>query len=125
MNQEPVYLFLNSRDELLRLDIHNIVYFEADGNYTNIISANKLKGVICANLAQMQKMLSERLKEDATIFARVGKKYIVNLRHIYAINTIRQHIILSDGATFEYQLNIGKDALRELKHIMIEKYLQQ
>lgn len=125
MYQEPVYLFLNSRDELLRLDIHNIVYFEADGNYTNIISANKLKGVICANLSQMQNMLSDRLKEDATIFARVGKKYIVNLRHIYAINTIRQHIILSDGATFEYQLNIGKDALRELKHIMIEKYLQQ
>lgn len=125
MYQDPVYLFLNSRDELLRLDIHNIVYFEADGNYANIISANKPKGIICANLSQMQNMLSERLKEDATIFARVGKKYIVNLRHVYAINTIRQHIILSDGATLEYQLNIGKDALRELKHIMIEKYLQQ
>lgn len=121
MNQQPVYLFLNSRDELLRLDIHNIVYFEADGNYTNIISANKLKGVVCTNLAQMQKMLSERLKEDAAVFARVGKKYIINLSHIYAINTIRQYAILSDGATFSYQLNIGKDALKELKHIMIEK----
>lgn len=117
----PVYLFLNSRDELLRLDIHNIVYFEADGNYTNIISANKLKGVVCANLAQMKKMLSERLKEEASVFARVGKKYIINLSHIYAINTIRQYVILSDGATFAYQLNIGKDALKELKHIMIEK----
>lgn len=121
MYQEPVYLFLNSRDELLRLDIHNIVYFEADGNYTNIISANKLKGVVCANLAQMQKMLSERLKEGASVFARVGKKYVINLSHIYAINTIRQYVILSDGATFAYQLNIGKDALKELKHIMIEK----
>lgn len=121
MYQEPVYLFLNSRDELLRLDIHNIVYFEADGNYTNIISANKLKGVVCANLAQMQKMLSERLKEGASVFARVGKKYIINLSHIYAINTVRQYVILSDGATFAYQLNIGKDALKELKHIMIEK----
>lgn len=125
MNQDPVYLFLNSRDELLRLDIHNIVYFEADGNYTNIISANKQKGVVCANLTQMQKMLSDRLEEDATIFARVGKKHIVNLRHIYAINTLRQYIILSDGATFAYQLNIGKSALRELKHIIIEKSLQQ
>lgn len=121
MNQPPIYLFLNSRDELLRLDIQNIVYFEADGNYTNIISANKLKGVVCANLAQMQKMLSERLKEDASVFARVGKKYIINLSHIYAINTIRQYVILSDGATFAYQLNIGKDALKELKHIMIEQ----
>lgn len=121
MNGETVFLFLNSRDELLRLDINNIAYFEADGNYTNIVSVNGLKGVVCANLAQMQKMLSDRLKEDASIFARVGKKYIVNLRHIYAINTLRQHLILSDGASFSFRLGIGKDALRELKHIMIEK----
>ena len=81
MEAEPQYLFLNSRDELLRIDIQNIVYFEADGNYTNIISVNKLKGVVCVNLAQMQKLLSERLLEKANIFARVGKKYIVNLNN--------------------------------------------
>lgn len=124
MEAEPQYLFLNSRDELLRIDIQNIVYFEADGNYTNIMSVNKLKGVVCVNLAQMQKLLSERLLEKASIFARVGKKYIVNLKHIYSINTIRQQIILSDGATFTYQLSIGKDALKELKHVFIENSIK-
>lgn len=125
MEAEPQYLFLNSRDELLRIDIQNIVYFEADGNYTNIMSVNKLKGVVCVNLAQMQKLLSERLLEKASIFARVGKKYIVNLKHIYSINTIRQQIILSDGATFTYQLSIGKDALKELKHVFIENSIKK
>ena len=124
MEVEPQYLFLNSRDELVRIDIQNIVYFEADGNYTNIISVNKLKGVVCVNLAQMQKLLSERLLEKASIFARVGKKYIVNLKHVYSINTIRQQIILSDGATFTYQLSIGKDALKELKHVFIENSIK-
>lgn len=124
MEAEPQYLFLNSRDELLRIDIQNIVYFEADGNYTNIMSVNKLKGVVCVNLAQMQKLLSERLLEKASSFARVGKKYIVNLKHIYSINTIRQQIILSDGATFTYQLSIGKDALKELKHVFIENSIK-
>ena len=124
MEAEPQYLFLNSRDELLRIDIQNIVYFEADGNYTNIISVNKLKGVVCVNLAQMEKLLSERLLEKANIFARVGKKYIVNLKHVYSINTIRQQIILSDGATFTYQLSIGKDALKELKHLFIENSIK-
>ena len=124
MEAEPQYLFLNSRDELLRIDIQNIVYFEADGNYANIISVNKLKGVVCVNLAQMQKLLSERLLEKANIFARVGKKYIVNLKHVYSINTIRQQIILSDGATFTYQLSIGKDALKELKHLFIENSIK-
>ena len=36
-----IYLHLNTRDEFLRMDISKIVYFEADGNYTNIMLANK------------------------------------------------------------------------------------
>ena len=121
---KPVYLFLNTKIELLRIDIHNIVYLEADGNYTNIVSINNLKGVVCVNLSQMQSMLSEKLQEEASIFARVGKKYIINLSHIYSINTARQLVILSDGATFEYQLKIGKDALKELRRILIESLIK-
>ncbi len=120
----PQYLYLNSRDELLRIDIANIVYFEADGNYTNIISVNHLKGIVCTNLAQMQKYLNEKLKDAASVFARVGKKYIINLRYIYSINTLRQQIILSDGATFSFHLTVGKDALKELKQIFIENSLR-
>ena len=37
MDTTTNFLFFNSRDELLRLDISKIVYFESDGNYTNII----------------------------------------------------------------------------------------
>lgn len=121
----PQYLFLNSRDEFLRIDISNIAYFEADGNYTNIVSVNRLKGVVCTNLAQMQKYLSDKLREDASIFARVGKKYIINQRYVYSINTLRQQVILSDGASFSYQLTIGKEALKELKQIFIENFLKQ
>lgn len=121
----PQYLFLNSRDEFLRIDISNIAYFEADGNYTNIVSVNRLKGVVCTNLAQMQKYLSDKLREDASIFARVGKKYLINLRYVYSINTLRQQVILSDGASFSYQLTIGKEALKELKQIFIENFLKQ
>jgi len=121
----PQYLFLNSRDEFLRIDIANIVYFEADGNYTNIVSVNRLKGVVCTNLAQMQKYLSDKLREKASVFARVGKKYIVNLQYVYSINTLRQQVIISDGATFSYQLSIGKEALKELKQIFIEDFLKQ
>ena len=52
----PDFLYLNSRDYLLRLDINHIVYFEADGNYTNIISANKVKHTIGMTLAKMQEL---------------------------------------------------------------------
>lgn len=114
------YLYLNSRDELYRMDISKIVYFEADGNYTNFVLSNKLKGAVCMNLAQMQQVLSDSLKESASIFARVGKRHIVNLTYVYQIGVLRQKLTLSDGEVFAYQLNISKEALKKLKEMYVD-----
>lgn len=117
------YLYLNSRDELLRIDINKIVYFEADANYTNIVMVNKLKGVVCMNLACMQKVLSEKLREQSQIFARVGKKYIINLNFVFQINVLRQKMILSDGENFAYQLELSKEALKNLRELYVKSTL--
>lgn len=117
MNQK--YLILNSRDELYRIDISKIVYFEAEGNYTNFVLSNKLKGAVCMNLAQMQQVLSDSLKESASIFARVGKRFIVNLTYVYQIGVLRQKLVLSDGEVFAYQLSISKEALKKLKELYV------
>ncbi len=113
------YLYLNSRDEMFRIDISKIVYFEAEGNYTNFVLCNKLKGAVCMNLAQMQQVLSDCLKESASIFARVGKRYIVNLTYVYQIGVLRQKLTMSDGEVFSYQLNISKEALKKLKELFV------
>ena len=110
-----VYLHFNSRDEFLRIDAGKIVSFEADGNYTNIVLANQLRATVCMNLAQMQQILSERLKERATIFARVGKKYIINHTCVFQISVLKQKLTLSDGANFAYTLDVSKEALKNLK----------
>ncbi len=114
-----IYLHLSSRDELLRMDISKIVYFEADGNYTSIVMANNFKGVVCMNLSQMQQLLTERLKEDARIFIRVGKKYIINHTYICQINVARQNLLLSDGMHFKFLLEISKDALKKLRDVYV------
>lgn len=112
-----IYLLLNFRNEFIRIDISKIAYFEADGNYTNIVSANKLKSVVCMNLANMQQLLTERLKEQVSIFIRVGKRFIINRTYIYKINVPNQKLILSDGEKFIFQLNISKEALKNLKKL--------
>ena len=116
---KPTCLFLNSRDELLRLDISRIAYFEADGNYTNIMMANGLKGVVCMNLARMKEVLEASLKEKAAIFARIGKKYIINLGFVFKIDVARQNLVLSDGISFSYSLSLSKDALKGLKDVFV------
>lgn len=113
------YLYLNSRDEFFRVDISKIVYFESDGNYTNIILNNRMKATVCMNLAQMQSILSERLKEEARIFARVGKRHVINLTFVYQIAILRQKLTLSDGENFEYQISISKDALKKLRDMYV------
>lgn len=114
-----IYLYLNTRDELLRIDISSIVFFAADGNYTDIVLANGIKGTVCMNLACMQRLLSERLKEQASIFVRVGKKHIVNINSIYRISVLRQKLDLSDGRHFAFSLDVSKEALKALKDLMV------
>lgn len=114
------YLYINTRDELLRFDCSKIVYMEGDGNYTNIVLVNKLKASVCMNLSDMQRLIFESLRERATIFARIGKRFIVNLNYIYHINVLRQSLTVTDGVHFAFQLGISKEALKQLKQVMID-----
>lgn len=54
----------------------------------------------------------QKLKEHSIIFARLGKRYIINLNYVYSINIIKQKLILSDGYMFAYQLDVAKEALK-------------
>ena len=118
------YLYLKSRDELLRIDISRIVYFEADGNYTNIYLCNKLKGTVCMNLARMQEALTDQMKEKATRFARIGKSYIINLNYVYSIQMLKQRLVLSDQSTFAFQISVSKEALKALRDLFLNSKIK-
>ena len=121
MGAKPIimneYLYLNSRDELYKIDITRIVFFEADGNYTGFTLCNGQKGSVCMNLAQMQKLIAENLSDSAATFARIGKRHIINMNYVFHISLLKQRLTLSDGASFAYDLDISKEALKKLKDI--------
>lgn len=118
---EADYLIINSRDELLRIDMTKVIYVEADGNYSNIILANKLKATVGLNLGQVEKLFADNFGIKARTYARIGKRFILNLSYLYKINILRQQLVLSDGATFAYQLDISKEALKNLKDLYVSK----
>lgn len=115
---KPKFIYFNSRDELLRVNLSTIVFFEADGNYTRMVSANGLASMVCMNLGKMEDLLSLRFKDTPGTFARIGKRYIINLSYVYCINTLKQELILSDQITFSMSLSISKIALKTLKDLM-------
>lgn len=113
--QTTKFIHINSRDEYYRIDVARIVYFEADGNYTNFTLSNGQKDILSMNLAQTQMLILENLKADATQFIRVGKRHIVNREYIYHIEVLHQKLTLSDGKSFFFQIPVSKDALKRLK----------
>lgn len=117
---ESDFLILNSRDELLRVNIRNIVYFESNGNYTSMVTVNKLRPTVCMNLAHMEKLLADRLGEKRYMFVRVGKRHIVNMNYLYAITQAKQRLVLSDSSTFAYQLEVSKEALAKMKQFVVK-----
>jgi len=119
MTTDKVYIFFNSRDELQRIDVSKIVYFEADGNYTDIVMVNKLCASICMNLGEMEKAIAAQIGDDAKIFMRIGKRFIINMRYVYSINVLKQQLVLSDYDHFAFQVTISKDALKKMKELML------
>jgi len=114
------YIFFNSRDELQRIEVSKIVYFEADGNYTNIVMVNKLKASVLMNLGEMERELTAQLDEESRRhFMRIGKRFIINMQYVYSINILKQQLILSDYDHFAFQVTLGKDALKHMKELML------
>lgn len=120
-----MYIFFNSRDELQRIEVSKIVYFEADGNYTDIVMVNKLRASILMNLGEMEKALAAQLGAEAQMFMRIGKRFIINLKYVYSINVLKQQLILSDYDHFAFQVTISKDALKKMKELMLLTRPQQ
>lgn len=118
MDDKTRIVFFNSRDELLRVDLNAIVYFEADGNYTKFVSVNGLTSLVFISLGSLEQLLALRLKDVPGKFARIGKSYIVNLDFIYRINTLKQELVLSDQRFFSKSLSLSKLALKNLKEII-------
>ena len=116
-------VLINSRDELLRVQLNRIVYIESDGNYSTIILSNRDKHVLAINLLTFQKLLENQLGPSAEQFIRIGKSLIINREYIYCVNLLKQKLILA-GSDFEHSFTISasKESLKILKALLVEIY---
>lgn len=124
--QQPYYIYFNTRDEFVRVDLRRVVFFEADRNYVHIVFQNGNKATILFSLGNLTKVLSVYIKEQNLKFVRIGKRYIVNLSFLYQINVLKQQLVLSDNITPKtYTLNISKIALKALKDLYSPKAVKE
>lgn len=102
------------------MDIDKIVYFEGDGNYTYVVTANKQKICLTLNLSHTEEALASQLGEVAKQFMRIGKRFIVNMNYIYQVDIQKQILVLSDCERFLFQMPVSKEALKTVKDLVIQ-----
>lgn len=111
-------LFFNTRDEMIKVRLERVAYFEADSNYCHVFFINGAKATLLTSLVNIETLLTERFRGDSPMFIRIGKKYIVNKLYIFQINVPRQRLILTDYLTpGVMEISLSKDALRNLKQL--------
>ena len=80
------YLIIKTRDELLRIRIGQILYFEADRNYTKLLLSSGIQFTFAINIGKIEEMLGKQVAGVEKILMRVGKSHIINKNHILQIN---------------------------------------
>lgn len=109
-------LFFNTRDELIKVKLDRVAYFEADSNYCHVVFINGARATLLTSLVNIETLLDERFRGDSPMFIRIGKRYIINRLYIFQINIPLQKLVLSDFTSQAiFELNISKEALRNLK----------
>ncbi|MDR0349506.1 MAG: LytTR family transcriptional regulator [Tannerella sp.] len=112
------YLIIKTRDELLRINIEHILYFEADRNYTRLLLAEGIQFTFAVNIGKVEEMLTVQISDPDTVLIRVGKSHIVNKKHILQINLPKQKLLLLANEGKPRELIIPKDPLRTLKDML-------
>lgn len=119
---------IKTRDELLRIKIGQILYFEADRNYTKLLLSNGIQFTFAINIGKIEELLEKQVSGSNDMLVRVGKSHIINKTHILQINLPKQKLLLltQEGKTRE--LVISKDPLKQLKEALekeVEKGLEE
>ena len=119
------YLMIKTRDELLRIKTEQILYFEADRNYTKLLLSAGIQFTFAVNIGKVEEMLAVQLTEPNTILIRVGKSHIINKQHILQINLPKQKMLLLAAEGKPREVIVSKEPLKALKESLETEVLDK
>ncbi len=92
-------LCLNSRDELLMLDLDALAYLQANGNYTQVMYIASKGPLVSLGLSRLEAYIRAALPAgDSLPLVRLGRSLLVNQSFLVQISVTSQKLVLSDNA---------------------------
>lgn len=118
-------LIIKNKSEVLYLQLHDILYIQADGNYSNIILVDG--GVISTltyQRAEIARMMEEQLSDRCKQFVMLGRSYMVNTEYVLRIQPNKKLLtfcVNKFGTTKKISVQATAKALQELSIYMEER----
>lgn len=117
--QHDYSLCLSAHDELYRIDLDQVLYMQADDHYTEVYYASGIHFMVPFGLVRIEAQINV-MPEARISHRRLGRKFIVNTKRIFRINTTKELLYLNDDAGNALSLHVSKPVLRSLMD-----YIQQ
>ena len=71
-------IIITTVNELVRVYPERIVYISSDGNYSVMVLHDKTEHLFSFNLSHFQQIIEKQMREEASLFIRIGKSLIIN-----------------------------------------------
>ena len=118
-------LIIKNKSEVLYLQLHDILYIQADGNYCNInLADGGVINTLTYQRAELARMLEEQLPNDVIgRFALLGRSYLVNTDYVLRVQPSKQLLTFSVnkyGTIKKVSIKATAKALQQLE-IFMEK----
>ena len=112
------YLVFKTRDELVRIKIERILYFEAERNYTKLVLTNGIQFVFAVNLGKIEEILEAQIQNYDSVLLRVGKSFIINKNHVLQISLPKNKLLFEAAEGKAKELIVAKEPLKLLKDLL-------
>lgn len=101
------------RNELYIVNCNNVLYLQADDHYTQVYYPSGAHFMIPFGLSHVMEKVCLVLSEDPFL-KRVSRKFVVNVRAIFHINTMKEVVLLSDAHGGNHEIHVPKKTLQDL-----------
>lgn len=102
-------LYLRNRDELYIIDLENLIYFKADDHYTHVYYITEAQILLPFSLSKIESQLS-----CVSYIIRAGRRYLINTKYIYRINSVKQEICFFNCKGETRTIKLSKDAVKSV-----------
>ena len=112
-NNTMMKIVLSSYNEMYVINCNSVLYMQADDHYTHVTYISGAHFMVPFGLSKVEQYL-HALDADERFLIRVGRKYIINIHHVFHVNTVKQVILLADANGKNHSLTLPKQILRNL-----------